>query len=96
MSELPSSLHRLEDIEKDLRMIFPPSARGNTPDTYRDFQATAIRNPFNAERAANPAQRLWDNVSAGFWRNTDFGNANGAQILRRQGVAIRLRGNIVN
>lgn len=77
-------------------MMFPPSARGNTPDSYRDFQATAIRNPFNAETAANPSLRLWNNISTGFWWNTDFGNANAAQVLRRQGVAIRLRGNLVN
>ena len=97
-AELPSRLHHLEDIEKELRMIFPPSARGNTADTYRDFQATAIRNPFNAETAANPPQRLWENIERGlgFWRNTAYGNACAAQLLRRQGVAIQLRGKIVN
>jgi hypothetical protein len=91
MSELPSRWHHLEDIEKNLRQVFPPSARGNTPDTYKYFQATAIRSIVNAETASNSPRRLWERVSRGFWRNTNFGNERALQILRRRGLSIRLR-----
>src|SRR5436309_7945601 len=78
----------------EVRIVAQPFGAAVNRD--RGFQATTIRNPFNAETAANPQQRRWDNVSTGVWRNSEFGNANAAQILRRQGVAIRLRGHLVN
>src|SRR5262245_23681637 len=51
MSDLPLARHHLTDIERELRLIFPPSTRsGLTPETYVDFQASAVRFYFNAEK----------------------------------------------
>ena len=57
MSELPVAGHHLKKIEKNLGQIFPPSAQGNAPDDYEDFQATAVRSILNLETAANPRLR---------------------------------------
>jgi hypothetical protein len=53
---------------------FSPPRKGNTPDSCRDFQATALRTLLNAEKAADPPHRLWENITKGHWRNTLLGN----------------------
>lgn len=91
MSELPVAGHHLKKIEKNLGQIFPPSAQGNAPDDYEDFQATAVRSILNLETAANPRLRLWERIKRGYWCNTALGNQYAVQILLRQGVTVHLR-----
>jgi hypothetical protein len=88
MSELPTQDHHLGSIEGNLRKIFAPSSHGNTPDDYKDFQATTVRSVFNLETALNPHNRLWVNVGRGYWRNTTLGNKYALQTLFRKGVTI--------
>jgi len=103
ISELSDSDHSLEKIKEILSKIFPPSVpRGNTPDTYKDFAATAIRQYFNFETGSvrdgkiKEDERLWYNIEYGYWRNTQRGNSYALRILREQGIIISKRGIIQN
>jgi hypothetical protein len=99
MSDLSDDYHHLDEIETNFRKIFPPSVRGHkTPDDYADFQATLIRNPFNAETSKvrvgqlRPEDCLWRKPSRGCWRNTALGNQQAIRILRRQHLVVRRLG----
>ena len=96
MSERPLRWHHLSDIEKELRQMFPPSRHGNEPDTYVDFQATAIRAVVNAAKRFQPQERQWENPQRGYWRNTPLGNRRAIDVLRRVGVCVRLRGHTLS
>lgn len=95
-SAKPLSMQHLEDIEADLRQMFPPATRsGLTPDGYKDFQASAVRFPFNHETRdvrsgdLRAADRLWENPKRGYWRNTRAGNDYAHRILRQNGIKVR-------
>lgn len=101
MSDLPDYMHSLDNIEKNLAQIFPPSIpHGNTPDTYKDFAATAIRQYFNYETSAvrdyeiTAEDRLWQNPQRGHWRNTHLGNSYALRVLQERGIAIRRHGRL--
>jgi hypothetical protein len=103
MSDLPDSRHRLRDIEDSLRRIFPPSIGGGLlPDSYVDFQATAVRTPLSMEtrevRRGGLAEedRLWTSPMRGYWRNTDLGNRFALQVLRDRGLLIQRGDTVLN
>jgi hypothetical protein len=90
MSELPTQDHHLDSIERNLRKIFAPSLHENTPDDYKDFQATTVRSVFNLETALNAQNRRWVNV--GRRAQHPLGNEYALQTIFRKGVTIELRG----
>jgi hypothetical protein len=99
MSDLSDEYHHLDDIEINFRKIFPPSVRGHkSPDDYADFQATLIRNPYNAETSKVRVGQLrredclWRKPSRGCWRNTALGNQQAVRLLRRQNLIVRRLG----
>lgn len=103
MSELPDGRHTLADIERNLRLIFPPSVRSRLiPSQYSDFAASAVRFMFNAEtRAVRLGElarpmRLWTSPSRGRWRNTDLGNSYAMNILRQRAILVRKAGVVAN
>ena len=97
MSDLPNENHQFDDIEQNLRQIFPPSIReGKSPTDYNDFQASMVRGTFTDEnRKVNqgkllPQDRLWETPDRGYWRNTPLGNRRALDILGREGLAIKV------
>ncbi|GIK38545.1 MAG: hypothetical protein BroJett011_23780 [Chloroflexota bacterium] len=96
MSDLPDEQHHLDEIEENLRKIFPPSlGDGKEPDGYKDFQASMVRGPFSDENRAlkegrvSPTSRLWEKTRRGFWKNTQLGNQRAVEILRREGIQVK-------
>lgn len=100
MSDLPEECHHLNEIEENLRKIFPPSlGDGKEPDNYKDFQASMVRGSFSDESRAlkegrlSPANRFWKKTNRGFWENTELGNQRAVEILRREGIQVELSRN---
>lgn len=99
MSDLPDSEHTLYRIETNLSSIFPPSIpHGYTPNSYKDFAASAIRFCFNYETDAvkhgqiASDKRMWCHLQKGCWRNTALGNAYALRLLRERNIIIQKGG----
>lgn len=96
LSDLPYDQQNLDTIEKNLRLIFPPSlGESYKPEDYVDFQAM-IRGYLGDEYRKvkkgilAPKDSLWETRGRGFWRNTTLGNQRAIEILKREGIQILL------
>lgn len=87
MSELDNAHHALDDIERNMRRIFP---RGD----YQDYAASNIRGVINGETQKvrsgkrSEGRRFFFHIAEGRWRNTLLGNAAAAQALSRHGIEL--------
>jgi 5-methylcytosine-specific restriction protein B len=97
MSDLPEEQHHLDEIEQNLRKIFPPSlSEGMEPDNYKNFHASVVRGTFSHEtqrvkdRQSSPAKRFWRQSRRGYWYNTELGNKQAIEVLYREGIEVRI------
>lgn len=87
MSEMNDEYHELKNIEINLRKIARDS-------NYSDFQASAIRGPFNRETQnvksgkIKECDRLWIKVGNGKWRNSYIANSEAEKILWKNGIEV--------
>lgn len=104
MSELDDDSTTLNNIEDNLRKIFPPTISTNyLPKDYASFQASVIRGQFDRETEnvkkgkLRQEDRLWIRVGRGRWRNTDLGNERAIKILQQNNVKIvRVQNKVFN
>lgn len=92
MADLSDDEHTLENIEKNINYICDNNK-------YKDFQASAIRGPFNRETQSvkkgklKVEERLWINIDNGKWKNSDIANNEARKLLEEKDVNIVLENN---
>lgn len=85
MADLPVEAHTYDNIEANLRQIFPPIGLKNLkPENFRKFRETCITSVLKA----NPD--LFTSPKRGRWMNTEQANKQAIQILKGQHVRMNL------
>jgi hypothetical protein len=85
MADLSPEDHTYDNIESNLRLIFPPIGRSRlTPDDFRKFRETCITQVLKG----NPA--YFTSPKRGRWTNTEDGNSAAVNVLRKENVLMNL------
>ncbi|MFO0892986.1 MAG: hypothetical protein U0790_28100 [Isosphaeraceae bacterium] len=85
MADLPVEAHSYDNIESNLRQIFPPIGKKRLkPDDFHKFRETCITSVLkaNSEYFVSPKR--------GRWLNTDAGNQAAIRILKKEIVLMNL------
>lgn len=90
MSDLPVERHHLSEIEFNLRKIYYEEYI----KTISDFQSSNIRGIINTDKKRGENKKVFlhltdiEDISLGYWTNSDLGNANARDILIKKGINI--------